>query len=78
VSRRPHANAAAHLDEAQLDTVLDALDDAADHRTPGPRDACEDCKAEYGGLCFDHATDLLRADRYAAAARKLRQKSGRW
>lgn len=65
------------LDEAQLGTVLDALDDAVEYRRERGGEPCMACEAEYGGLCYDHAADEGRYDRYAATARQLRQEAGR-
>jgi hypothetical protein len=77
MSGNPFADSVVHLDEAQLDTVLAAFDEAAEHRADRGNSECAACRAEYGGLCYDHAGDLLKADRYAATARQLRQEAAR-
>ncbi len=65
------------LDAAQLETVLDALDDAVELRHGIGGRECADCDAHPAGLCEDHAADLGRADRYAATARQLRMEARR-
>jgi hypothetical protein len=65
------------LDAAQLDTVLDALDDAVEYRHSIGGRECGDCDVAPDGLCDGHATDLGKASRYAATARQLRQEAGR-
>jgi hypothetical protein len=65
------------LDPAQLDTVLDGLDEAADGRQVSAARVCSDCEAHPAELCGDHADDLDRAGRYSATARQLRQEAGR-
>jgi hypothetical protein len=77
MSRHPYANAAAHLDEAQLDTVLDALDDAADYRWLSAQASCEHCNRLDPARCADHARDEELSDRYTAVARQLKQEAGR-
>ena len=43
MSKHPYANAIVHLDEAELGTVLAALDDAADYRWTISQASCEHC-----------------------------------
>jgi hypothetical protein len=69
--------AAAVLDAAQLDTVLGALDEAAESRQEHGARPCGECGSRADGLCEDHGADLERAGRYAATARQLRQEAGR-
>jgi hypothetical protein len=78
MSRHPYADAAAHLDEAQLRTVLAALDEAAEHRADRGNSPCAACEAEYGGLYCDHTGDLIKADRYATVALQLREEAADW
>jgi hypothetical protein len=75
VSRHPYADAAAHLDEAQLDTVLSALDDAADYRWLSAQASCEHCRRLDPAQCADHARDEELSDRYSAVAQQLRQEA---
>ena len=77
MSKHPYADAAAHLNEGELAVVIDALEDAAGWRAAVPQDACPACRADWTGLCFDHAGDVLRAGRYAALAMQLRREAGR-
>ena len=62
---------AATLNEAQLATVLAALGDALAHRKDRAGGYCAACEREYGGLCYDHASDETAADDYDALAREL-------
>jgi hypothetical protein len=77
MSRHPYAGAAAHLGAAELAVVLDALGDAAEYRSARGSQYCAACEAEYGGLCYDHAGDLDRADRYAELGRQIRRAASR-
>lgn len=65
------------LDAAQLDTVLDALDEAVAARHVSAGRECADCDMSPAGLCDGHSGDLERAGRYDATARQLRQEAGR-
>ena len=62
---------AAALGAAQLATVLDALDVAGEHRRHRASLSCGDCAQEPGGLCSDHAADLIRAGEYDDLAAQL-------
>jgi hypothetical protein len=77
VSRHPYADAAAHLDEAQFDTVLAALDEGAENRWIRAQGECAHCDRLYPARCADHARDEEMSARYAATARQLRQEAGR-
>jgi hypothetical protein len=77
MSGNPFADSVVHLGLAELDVILDALDEAAEHRADRGNSECKACRAEYGGLCYDHAGDLIKADRYAAVARQLREEACR-
>jgi hypothetical protein len=77
MSGNPFADSVVHLDEAQLGIVLAALDEAAEHRADRGNSRCAACRAEYGGLCYDHADDLIKADRYATTALQLREEAAR-
>jgi len=59
----------AELTAEQLVMLGQALGDAIEHRDPPG--ACQDCEAEYGGLCYDHAGDLDKTDAYLQLARQL-------
>lgn len=65
------------LEAAQVDTVLDALDEAGEGRHARADRECGDCDTSPDGLCDDHSGDLERASRYDAIARQLRQEAGR-
>ena len=57
------------LSPAGYGVLGQALADAISHRDPSG--FCSACEAEYGGLCYDHAVDLDKADAYLALARGL-------
>ena len=65
----------AALDAAQLDTVLDALDDAADYRQLRSPASCADCRTADPGRCDDHGRDADLTRRYDALSRQLRQET---
>ena len=72
------ATPVAALDAAQLDTVLDALADAAEYRYGHAGTVCGDCDSPDGpGLCPDHQRDLERRDGYIALSGQLRQEASR-
>lgn len=77
MSRHPYADAAAHLDEAQLDAVLDALDDAAGYRWGRAQVICDECARLDPARCAEHTRDEDKADQYDAVARRLRMEAGR-
>jgi len=62
------------LSPAGYGVLGQALADAVSHRDPSG--ACLDCEEEYGGLCYDHAADLDKADAYLALARGLGIEAG--
>ena len=68
----PVCNATVHLDEAQLDAVLDALADAEEYRWACAQASCRDCNRLDPARCADHARDEEMSARYAAAAGQLR------
>lgn len=73
----PYAGPAAHLDEDQLDTVLEALGDAAEYRWFAAQGHCRDCGRLSPARCADHARDEELSARYAALAYELREETGR-
>lgn len=73
----PFADSVVHLGAGELAVVLDALNDGVEYRSTRGSQYCGACNAEYGGLCYDHAGDLDRADRYAELGRRLREEAGR-
>jgi hypothetical protein len=60
----------AYLAPADLRTVLDALDVAADYKRDGAAN-CGDCDASPADLCSTCEWRLLLADGYDALARRL-------
>jgi hypothetical protein len=74
---RGHARELAAMDAVQLETVLDALADAAEYRSVRAGARCPDCDAGYGDLCYDHAGDVERADAYGQLAQRLQREAGR-
>lgn len=64
------------LDPAQLVTVLDALDVAAEYKRDRAA-TCPDCEASPAGLCGTCEWRLARADDYDALAEALRRHLGR-
>jgi hypothetical protein len=65
------ADPAPPLSEAQLATVLDALDMAADYKRDRAA-TCPDCEAHPAGLCDTCEYRLAAADEYDALAKTLR------
>jgi mono/diheme cytochrome c family protein len=69
------AVAVAALDAAQLQTVLDALDDGADYRQQHGPASCADCHTADPNRCADHDRDNDLSRRYGALSRQLRQQA---
>lgn len=67
----------AALSAADLATVLDALDFAAEYRRYRASLTCEACSAAPAEVCGDHAADVERAAEYDALAERLRTEPGR-
>lgn len=65
------------LDAVQLETVLDALDDAADYRQLRASASCADCNSADPARCDDHARDEDLTRGYDTLSRQLRQEAGR-
>jgi hypothetical protein len=77
IARARHA-AGVTLDAAQLDRVLDALDDAATYRRRQVGESCADCDAAADeGVCADHLDDFDLADAYDMVAGDLKREAGR-
>jgi hypothetical protein len=71
---RAHAAGRDGLTVKQLATLGHALTDAIEWRDPdGP---CRACQAEPGGLCEDHAGDVLRVSAYRQLAADLGLEAG--
>lgn len=67
----------AALGAFQLETVLDALADAAEYRYLHSTSSCEDCNRLEPGRCGDHDRDEAASASYDALARQLRQEAAR-
>ena len=64
------------LNGAQLDDVLDALNDAAEYRLArGNDDQCEP-GGVWSGICDDHRKAAQKAIRYASLALRLEKAAG--
>lgn len=59
------------LTAAQAETVLSALDDAAEARRERAAATCGDCAVHPVELCPDHEAELNRASEYDALAARL-------
>ena len=67
----------AALDAVQLETVLDALADAAEYRYLHSTASCEDCNRLEPARCADHTRDEKASASYDALARQLREEARR-